>query len=86
MKDQVCKTTALNPPDTGQGLLSFHRSCPVAAYSLPLGLYPMAWAMYLSSSACIISSRFLCTTFSVSTARALDQYATPPGIGVGKAG
>jgi len=32
--------------DTGQGLLSLHRSCPVVAYSLPLGLYPMAWAMY----------------------------------------
>ena len=29
---------------------------------------------YTSNSACIISSRFLCTTFSDSTARALDQF------------
>src|SRR5215467_7957856 len=50
------------PYDTGQALLSLHRSCPDVAYTLPLGLYPMAWP-YTSSSACIISSRFLCTTF-----------------------
>jgi hypothetical protein len=46
--------------------------CIVGAYIRPFGLWPMAWARYRSSSSCIISSRFRCTTFSVSTARALD--------------
>src|SRR4029077_10275593 len=44
---------------------SFHRPCILAAYSLPLGPYPVACCMYRSSSACIISSRFFCTTFTV---------------------
>jgi len=58
--------------DTGQGLSCFQRLCIVGAYIRPFGLWPMAWARYRSSSSCIISSRFRCTTFSVSTARALD--------------
>jgi len=48
----------------------------VVAYIRPFGLWPIACCMYRSNSACVISSRFRCTTFSVSTARALDQYAT----------
>src|SRR4051812_27117585 len=38
-----------DPSRTGQELLSFHRSCILAAYILPFGLWPMAWAMYRSS-------------------------------------
>ena len=34
--------------DTGPGLLSFHRSCIVVAYTLPFGLYRIACAMRLN--------------------------------------
>jgi hypothetical protein len=43
------------------------------AYIRPVGLWPMACYVYPSSSACIMSSRWCCTTFEGACARDLCQ-------------
>jgi hypothetical protein len=58
--------------DAGQGLFSFHRSCPVVAYNLPLGLEPYTAQARPASSRHASSAR----TSGVSTARDVDQKAT----------